>query len=314
MGFAGYLTKPVRRRDLLVCLDRVLIREARDWHVQTQPIVTANIARGASDSGRFSGRVLLAEDNAVNQKVARRFLERMGCEVTVAETGAEAVRACAGGSFRLVLMDVQMPVMDGYEATRQIRSLEIAPAHIPIVALTANAMSGQLERCVEAGMDALLTKPLDVEQLEETLERFGLSAKGITGVEPHTDLTSAGAPPATAPIDLARLEEITEGDTAFAADLLQSYLVDSSGLLAQIRASVSLGDRRQLAHAVHQLRGSSANIHAVPLRDVCSRLEQAALEGSPALLERLVAQLTDEAARVRDALENITDGFASDLA
>jgi PAS domain S-box-containing protein len=314
MGFAGYLTKPVRRRDLLVCLDRVLIREARDWHVQTQPIVTANIARGASDSGRFSGRVLLAEDNAVNQKVARRFLERMGCEVTAAETGAEAVRACAEGSFRLVLMDVQMPVMDGYEATRQIRSLEIAPAHIPIVALTANAMSGQLERCVEAGMDALLTKPLDVEQLEETLERFGLSAKGITDVEPHTDVTSVGARPTTAPIDLARLEETTEGDTAFAADLLQSYLVDSSGLLAQIRASVSLGDRRQLAHAVHQLRGSSANIHAVPLRDACSRLEQAALEESPALLERLVAQLAEEAARVRDAVENITSGFASDLA
>lgn len=117
---------------------------------------------------------MLVEDNIVNQMVARRFLERLGCDVTVAENGEEAVRCFKQGALRLVLMDVQMPIMDGYTATRQIRSLEGTGTRIPIIALTANAMTGQLEQCVEAGMDALLTKPLNVERLEEALVRFGL--------------------------------------------------------------------------------------------------------------------------------------------
>jgi CheY-like chemotaxis protein len=137
-------------------------------------MVTPSAALRSSKAGRFSGRVLLVEDNIVNQMVARRFLERLGCDVTVAENGEEAVRCFTQSAFRLVLMDVQMPIMDGYTATRQIRSLEDTYTRIPIVALTANAMTGQLEQCVEAGMDALLTKPLNVERLEEALVRFGL--------------------------------------------------------------------------------------------------------------------------------------------
>jgi two-component system sensor histidine kinase/response regulator len=174
MGFAGYLSKPLRSRELADCLERVLSRDAKDWRLQTQPMVTPSAALRSSKPGRFSGRVLLVEDNIVNQMVARRFLERLGCDVTVAENGEEAVRCFKQSAFRLVLMDVQMPIMDGYTATRQIRSLEDTYARIPIVALTANAMTGQLEQCVEAGMDALLTKPLNVERLEEALVRFGL--------------------------------------------------------------------------------------------------------------------------------------------
>ena len=111
----------------------------------------------------------------VNQKVARRFLERLGCEVTLAENGVECIKAWEHGGFQLVLMDVQMPVMDGYTATRQIRDLERGRRRTPIVALTANAMTGQLERCLETGMDGLLTKPLAVEHLQEVLERYGLA-------------------------------------------------------------------------------------------------------------------------------------------
>jgi CheY-like chemotaxis protein len=110
----------------------------------------------------------------VNQKVGQRFLERLGCAVTLAENGQEAVDAWKNGEFRLVLMDVQMPLMDGYTATRQIRDLERGRMRTPIVALTANAMTGQLERCLQSGMDGLLTKPLEPERLEEVLDRFGL--------------------------------------------------------------------------------------------------------------------------------------------
>jgi len=174
LGFAGYLSKPIRARELLACLDKVFEHDAQEWHAQTHPIVTTSSLPRASSTKPYSGKVLLVEDNVVNQKVGQRFLERLGCEVQLAENGQEAVTAWQHGLFRLVLMDVQMPVMDGYTATRQIRDLEGGRSRTPIVALTANAMTGQLERCLQCGMDGLLTKPLEPARLEEVLDRFGL--------------------------------------------------------------------------------------------------------------------------------------------
>jgi CheY-like chemotaxis protein len=184
LGFAGYLTKPIRARELLACLDKVFEHEAQAWHAQTHPIVTTNSLTRDAAAKPFSGKVLLVEDNVVNQKVGQRFLERLGCQVTLAENGQDAIDAWKAGEFRLVLMDVQMPVMDGYTATRQIRDLERGRMRTPIVALTANAMTGQLERCLQSGMDGLLTKPLEPERLEEVLERFGLGAPEETLDEP----------------------------------------------------------------------------------------------------------------------------------
>jgi len=175
LGFAGYLSKPIRGRELLACLDKVFEHDAQEWHAQTHPIVTANSLPRNGATARYSGKVLLVEDNVVNQKVGQRFLERLGCEVVLAENGEDAVAAWTRDNFRLVLMDVQMPVMDGYTATRQIRDLERGRARTPIVALTANAMTGQLERCLQCGMDGLLTKPLEAARLEEVLDRFGLN-------------------------------------------------------------------------------------------------------------------------------------------
>jgi two-component system, sensor histidine kinase and response regulator len=174
LGFAGYLTKPIRARELLACLDKVLEHDAQAWHAQTHPIVTTNSVPRNAGTKPYSGKVLLVEDNIVNQKVGQRFLERLGCEVVLAENGLEALEAWKREEFRLVLMDVQMPGMDGYTATRTIRDLEKGRMRTPIVALTANAMTGQLERCLQCGMDGLLTKPLEPERLEEVLDRFGL--------------------------------------------------------------------------------------------------------------------------------------------
>jgi PAS domain S-box-containing protein len=174
LGFAGYLTKPIRVKELCGCLGRVITREAHEWQERTYPVVTASSASLGTATKPFSGKVLLVEDNVVNQKVAQRFLQRVGCQVTVAENGAECLNIWQQEKFAIILMDIQMPVMDGYTATRQIRDLEAPGQRIPIVALTADAMTGQLERCLQTGMDALLTKPLDPAQLHQTLERFGL--------------------------------------------------------------------------------------------------------------------------------------------
>jgi two-component system sensor histidine kinase/response regulator len=166
--FFGYLTKPVRTSTLLDCIDRALLHvPSRE---QSPPVEAATPTRPAL---RWAGvRVLVAEDNVVNQRVARRFLERLGCEVHVVDDGAQAVEVLMRTTYDFVLMDMQMPIMDGLEASRRIRAQELTGQRIPIVALTADAMVGTFERCLEAGMDDYLTKPIDVKRLEDVLARF----------------------------------------------------------------------------------------------------------------------------------------------
>ncbi len=174
LGFGAYLTKPVRVRELNNAVARVMSGGPRQWQMDTQPMITLNMLRQSAAQQRFSGHVLLVEDNFVNQKVAVRFLERLGCTVEVAGNGAEGVAACQQRHFDLVFMDLQMPVMDGMTATRKIRAWETT-GHLPIIALTANAMTGDRELCEAAGMDGYLTKPIEVERLRNVLTKFGLA-------------------------------------------------------------------------------------------------------------------------------------------
>jgi two-component system sensor histidine kinase/response regulator len=169
-GFASYLSKPIKARELLQSVQQVLSHTPAEIMARTAPIVTRTVL--SSMSVLRSGRVLVVDDNVVNQKVARKFLERQGCEVVVASDGAEALRVYQGSSFDLVLMDVQMPVMDGFEATKHIRDLGGMHLTKPIVALTADAMSGVIERCLANGMNDCLTKPIDVARLDEVLDKY----------------------------------------------------------------------------------------------------------------------------------------------
>jgi PAS domain S-box-containing protein len=158
-----YLTKPVREAALFSCISELVGQgngQGPSSAVEQPP---------PADAPRVSGRILLAEDNPVNQFVARQLLETLGYAVDVVDNGAEAVAAVAEGSYAAVLMDCQMPVMDGYEASSTIRSREADASHIPIIALTAGAMEGDVGRCLAAGMDAHLPKPVRLEQLSETL-------------------------------------------------------------------------------------------------------------------------------------------------
>jgi two-component system, sensor histidine kinase and response regulator len=170
LGFAGYLLKPVTQRDLTDSMMLVLGTKAEAWHLHTQPIVTRHALR--SQRAKDAQHILLAEDNLVNQKVACRILERLGYRVDVAVDGQAAVDAWATGRYHLILMDCQMPVLDGYEATRQIRARESAGSRIPIIALTAHAMKGADAECTAAGMDDYVSKPIDREQLNAKIERW----------------------------------------------------------------------------------------------------------------------------------------------
>jgi two-component system sensor histidine kinase/response regulator len=311
MGFAGYLSKPVKARELLVCLDKVLAREAHDFHAQTHPIVTANAFHEFSAAKRFSGRVLLVEDNVVNQKVARRFLERLGCEVTLAENGAESITAWEQGGFQIVLMDVQMPVMDGYTATREIRDRERGRRRTPIVALTANAMTGQLERCLEAGMDALLTKPLAVEALQDVLERYGLAMNDHTTLDESMVAAVVNAPVDAPPIDLAQLRELAGDDTDFLLSIAESFASSSAQILTALRTAAANGDAIALAKAAHALKGASANLYAEKLRDQSAEIEGSGGKFSQADLETRIAAMSRESERVCAALHGLATGGAA---
>jgi two-component system sensor histidine kinase/response regulator len=300
LGFAGYLTKPVRARELFECLDRVLAREAHEWHLQSQPIVTRGTLL-AEDTGRRHGAsVLLVEDNPVNQKVAVRFLERMGCRVRVADNGAEGVKAYGDERYDIVLMDLQMPVMDGLTATRRIRELEDGARRTPIFALTANAMTGQLERCLEAGMDGFLTKPLQIERLRETVERYRPAPSGSAG---------PGAPAAAeraAPVDLGRLNELTDSDAEFAYELACTFIASGEQVMEEIQAALAAADRGLLSRAAHKLKGASANIHAESLRELAHSLEANAAHLDQPRLKDLVGQLSQEFNRAAEFLRRET--------
>jgi signal transduction histidine kinase/DNA-binding response OmpR family regulator len=184
LGLAGYLKKPVRSRELVRCADKALLREAMSTQVPEGSDLHREHAAVVARQKMFRAHVLLVEDNQVNQKVAQRFLERLGCSVAIAVNGREGVQAFGAGTFDIVFMDVQMPIMGGYEAAQKIRALETGGSRTPIIALTANATSDQPERCRAAGMDALLTKPLVAARLTEVLERFtdaaGTSQRAVT--------------------------------------------------------------------------------------------------------------------------------------
>ncbi|MEY4933003.1 MAG: hypothetical protein RLZZ403_1323 [Pseudomonadota bacterium] len=297
LGFAAYLTKPVRASELFDCLGQVLAREAREWHMRSQPMLTRTSLVEATQSDRYTGHVLLVEDNAVNQKVAERFLERLGCRVTTVADGAAAVIACHDAAYDLVFMDMQMPVMDGLTATRHIRKLDTPSARVPIVALTANAMPGQLERCLAAGMNAYLTKPLEIGRLRETLDRFGLARQGSV----PSPAQGTGIVPGE-PVEVARLLELTAGDKAFALQIVETFAQSGDRARDEMRSALSDGDRNRLQRAAHQLKGASANIHAARLRDLATTIENRSGNAAEADLAELLEKLGKELDRVSSFL------------
>jgi two-component system, sensor histidine kinase and response regulator len=312
LGFAAYLTKPVRLRELLDAVARVMGGGPRQWQMDTQPMITLNMLTQSAAQRRFGGEVLLVEDNFVNQKVAVKFLERLGCTVQVASNGAEGIAAYRKQRFDIILMDVQMPVMDGMTATRMIRALE-TDKHVPIIALTANAMSGDRERCEAAGMDGYLTKPIEVERLRSLLEKFGLERSEAAGT-PATQTTAAHPPAAAqesiaadrtaAPVDLRGFRDVTGGDDAFAQELAAAFIAGGETQLAEIAAGLKHFDRAALARATHKLKGACANIHAISLLAITQRMEVDSGAADLQTLQNCYLLLQQEFERTREFLRD----------
>jgi two-component system sensor histidine kinase/response regulator len=290
MGFAGSIAKPIRPRELQRCLNRVIDGDAKDWHLRSQPLASHAGTDAASEQS-FTGEVLLVEDNAVNQKVAKRFLERLGCTVSVASNGAEAVEAFKTTHVDMIFMDLQMPVMDGFTATQHIRDHEAFRSHVPIVALTANAMVGQHERCLAAGMDGFLTKPLDLDRLRESLVRF-LSDDAVTvEVKALPESLTLATQDSAQLMDLAQFDEVTGSDTVFARDLIEAFESSCAEIEQELQSAYRTNDRKQLERAAHKLKGAAANIHAPLLRLHAEELETCASTMDPLALDIHLTQM-----------------------
>src|ERR1700728_178437 len=289
LGVAAYLTKPVRQTELMDTILTALGTRARQE--EKPALVTRHTLRESQNRLK----VLLAEDNAVNQLVALRLLERFGHTVTVAANGKKAVEAWEKGGFDAILMDVQMPEMDGWEATQAIREKERSTGlHVPIIAMTAHAMKGDDERCFAAGMDDYLTKPIRTEELMATLEKIGnrKQAQQTRQESPETHRENQKAPEA---IELAAALERLGGDRGLYDELAEVFKKECPTFAAEMRKALDTRDLKALERSAHTLRGASSNLGAVAVAEAALDLERLArseeLESANGQLEILQKEI-----------------------
>jgi CheY-like chemotaxis protein len=238
-------------------------------------------------------RILLVEDNPVNQRLAHEILRRRGHAVTLASHGREALDRLDGAGFDLVLMDVQMPEMNGLEATEAIRAAEMGSGrHLPIVAMTAHAMTGDRERCLAAGMDDYLTKPIRAEALITHVERIAMRTDDASPTRPQSPAFS-----------LEEALERVDHDQELLAEIAGLFLAAAPEMLETIATSVVAGDAAALGRAAHRLKGSILTFGAAEAADLALSLEQAGRENDLAGARATLPRLTEAVARLRTALE-----------
>jgi CheY-like chemotaxis protein len=296
-GFLAYLTKPIRHDQLSNCLRTVLgLPELAGERTLTAvatpalPLITQHTLAEIESAPR----ILVAEDNLINQKLTVRMLEKLGYQADVVENGQEALAALARSSYAMVLMDCQMPLLDGLAATRLIREnercqwsmvngqssgkdvaesslpltndqLPMTSFHIPIIALTANAMSGDRERCLAAGMNDYLTKPVRKEKLKEALDRWISTPihpqATPTGGEKHS---TNGLDPKALPVifDAPAMLQNIGGDTDLLEQLVEMFLQRHQPMLEAIRAALADRDQVAVEQAAHALKGTASNLCA----------------------------------------------------
>jgi two-component system, sensor histidine kinase and response regulator len=292
------LTKPVRRAELL----RVLVDQARP--PRTGPSSRPAVAGAQEPAPRPSGdvRLLVAEDNVVNAEVMREMLQSLGYEADYVINGRDAVRALETGAYAAVLMDCQMPIMDGYEAAQEWRRREAAGTgcRIPIVAVTAHALAGEREKVLRAGMDDYLTKPINTRQLRETVERW-LGTAGATRSSRRPP-NHVSAPPPAPPAG-----GVLDAGTRRSPKVVALFLEHVPVQLAAIERAVAEGDADALRQSAHKLKGSSAAIGAPRMADLCKELQQLGESGEVTSAEAPLRALSREYAGVAGKLRAAGD-------
>jgi len=332
LGCSGYLLKPVKQQMLFDAVITVLGREKEE----SPGLITRHVL---AEQRKSNLRLLLAEDNPINQKVAVTVLQKAGYSVDAVDNGLDALTKVKANQYNAVLMDVQMPVMDGFEATQQIREWEQERGtHIPIIAMTAHAMQGDRERCLEAGMDDYITKPLQPKVLFSALDRWtqtdapqaeivetmqdysspaafesadlddGLfgesapSASGETKEEPPAFQTISFAGVSPANFESALLH--FDNDREFMMEMFKEYKTQLGARVDEIHSALQDRDTNRLARLAHNLKGVSMNFSADPLATISLNLEEICKREDLTHAPSLVAQLDVEARRLEEFLSN----------
>lgn len=306
IGFSAYLIKPVRQSDLFDCLAMTLGGAAQPRKAQT--IVTRHAIR---EMRRSAVRILLAEDNVTNQQVALGMLQKLGLHADAVFNGREALQALSQRDYDVVIMDVQMPVMDGLEATRHIRSSlsKVRNHEVPIIAMTAHAMQGDRSMCLDAGMDDYISKPIDPKVLAETLDRF-LFRNGPEN--PATDASPAeesanninDAPLAQIPVfDRVGIMARLMDDEALVQTVIAAFLDDIPRQIALLKQYLAAGDIEAATRQVHTIKGAAANVGGEALRHAAIAMEKAGKNGDGAAMDTWLPELEQQFELLQQAMK-----------
>lgn len=301
LGFAAYLTKPVKQSQLYDCLatllgGAVLPVGALDTDRLGKTSQTALVTRHTiSEARRRKIRILLAEDNITNQQVAVSILKKLGFRADAVADGQEAIQALETVPYDIVLMDVQMPVMDGFEATRQIRNPQSAVRNhkIPIIAMTAHAMKGDREKCLEAGMDDYISKPVAPQALAEALEKWLAQAQEQEPVAdaPAGKTESAEGPPV---FDRQGLMARLMDDEDLVRMIVAAFLKDIPKQISVLKGYTVQGKAEQAGSQAHKIKGAAANVGGVALSAVAFEMEKAGQAGRLAEVAALMPELEEQ--------------------
>ncbi len=301
LGITAYCLKPIKQSELFEIISTALNKSSEGEKNPT--LVTRHSVR----EGKRCLSVLLAEDNAINQKLATRILQKMGHAVTIAENGKEALQILEIARFDIILMDVQMPEMDGFEATKSIRQKEIITGgHIPIVAMTAHAMSGDRKKCLAAGMDGYVSKPINTQELAENIE--GLVGKREANSEAPSAVGKGGDI-----VDKAQLLARVGGDMDLLGELVDLFLDTGGQMLSQVEQSVSRGNAEAIERAAHTIKGTVGNFAADRAFEAALKLETMGREGTLKDAERAFKDLEREISLFTDVLISLKKNNFRDI-
>ena len=304
-GIDALLSKPLRQSQLFNTLNALMTPQVEAASVPRRPREKREIKSVIPPEIRERIRILLVEDNLVNRQVEMRMIDRIGYRADQANNGRIALERTAETDFDLILMDCQMPEVDGYTATREIRRREGAARHTAIIGVTAHALPGDREECLRAGMDDYIAKPVMPEDLAAMIDKW----VGVVGRPQGGSIEAAGnglPVMAAVVLDEAVLADLrgyqNPGEPDFVTELIGIFGEDLTRNLLQINASLQAGDAQRVGQAAHALKGASGELGAWRMRKICERLELSAAQGSIADAPAMVRELEDEAMQVRAAL------------
>ena len=294
LGFWGYVNKPIKESRLQECLISAVNNTSYEF-CQIPVRKQSSTSKSQLEQTPQIMKILVVEDTPINQKVILNQLKVLGYSADCVANGQEALDLLKVSNYDLLLMDCQMPILDGYEATKKLREKEGDGEHAIVIAMTANAMRGDREKCLAAGMDDYLSKPVDIEELDVMLKRWAenLAAGIVTGEKPL-------AAEVNIPVDLERLDRTCRGDSEFQILVLQTFVEGAETYLAEAKQAWQAGDIPTLAARAHQLIGSSATAAIRMMPEVAAQLEREVQSNQLEGIEQAIAQLEQILAQVKD--------------